>query len=416
MPPGYNGRAVTGDRATQECDLSTVAVPNGTGRRRLGGAPTLLYMCWGLQRDKLPPRQRRNWLDALRLLIHSARKDYEHWLEVYCAMIEKRTVFILGAGASCPYGLPTANELRCDIIRNFRTRYGDHCVTHRETEKERTARGYPTISDAIAFLSVFDGPNNMESVDLFLSRQPRFREVGKLAILLSILHHERESRFAHNMKEPGRDWYSLLYDRMTRESTGKDSYKELARNQVAFITFNYDRSLEHFLFRSLHSFEDATPENVKEQIDQIMISHVYGKLSLLPWQDNDTSKVLGYGDDASESYGRLPSVIQNLYVVHEERTNPELEKARTTISEAERIFFLGFGYADENLKVLGIPATLKPTQLVYGTTMGFTEKERKDMQLRLADGLRHPQKPNEDARGKVHLKDCDSVALLREFL
>jgi len=29
----YNGEAVTGDRATQECDLSTVAVPNGMGWR-----------------------------------------------------------------------------------------------------------------------------------------------------------------------------------------------------------------------------------------------------------------------------------------------------------------------------------------------------------------------------------------------
>lgn len=140
-------------------------------------------------------------------------------------MIEKRTVFILGAGASKPYGLPTGNELRCDIIRNFRKSYGDHLITQQATEKERVRRGYPTICDATAFLSAFDGPNNMESIDLFLYRQPRFERVGKLAILLSILRHERESRFGHNTKEPDWDWYSLLYDRMTRESTNKDGYK-----------------------------------------------------------------------------------------------------------------------------------------------------------------------------------------------
>jgi len=331
-------------------------------------------------------------------------------------MIEKRTVFILGAGASRPYGLPTANQLRRDIIEKFRKSYGHHFTAHRETEEERIRRGYPTINDATTFLSVFDGPNDMESIDLFLSRQPRLREIGKLAILLSILRHERESGFGNNAKEPHRDWYSYLYDRMTRELIGKDGYKEFGRNKVAFITFNYDRSLEHFLFRSFHSFEGATAQEVKEQIDRIDINHVYGKLSPLPWQDRDASKALEYGADDSNSYGKLPGMVQNLYVVHEERMNPELEKARTAISKAERIFFLGFGYAKENLEALGLPGILKPTQLVYGTTMGFIDKEIVDMQLHLAEGLRYPQKPTEDTRSKVHLKDCDCVALLREFL
>ncbi|MEN6578463.1 MAG: hypothetical protein ABFD90_19110 [Phycisphaerales bacterium] len=330
-------------------------------------------------------------------------------------MIEKRTVFILGAGASSPYGLRTANGLRCDIIQKFRKSLGRHFITHRETEEERVRRGYPTISDATAFLTAFDGPNNMESIDLFLSRQPRFKEVGKLAILLSILRYERESRFAHKTNEPDRDWYSLLYDRMTRESISKDGYKEFARNKVAFITFNYDRSLEYFLFRSLHSFEDATPEKVREQISQITISHVYGKLAPLPWQDSDSSKVLEYGADDVKSYGKLPDMIQNLYVVHEERRNPELEKAREEIRKAERIFFLGFGYAKENLETLGLPDVLRAEQEIYGTAMGWMAKEIDDIRSCLADGLkRNGNKLG--ARDQVQIEDCDCVALLRKSL
>jgi len=254
----------------------------------------------------------------------------------------------------------------------------------------------------------------MESIDLFLSRQPRFKEVGKLAILLSVLRHERESRFAHNAKEPDRDWYSFLYDRMTRESISKDGYKEFAQNKVAFITFNYDRSLEYFLFRSLHSFEDATPEKVREQINQITISHVYGKLAPLPWQDNDASKALEYGVDDSTSYGRLPDMIQNMYVVHEERMNPELEKAREEIRKAERIFFLGFGYADENLKVLGIPDGLRAEHDIYGTAMGRTPKEMSDIRSRFAAGLKRAG--NIYGRDQVQIRDCDCVSLLRECL
>ncbi|MEN6336936.1 MAG: hypothetical protein ABFE01_21990 [Phycisphaerales bacterium] len=329
-------------------------------------------------------------------------------------MIEKRTVFILGAGASCPYGLPTAKELRCDIIRNFRKSYGDHLVVCREGDKERVRRGYLTTSDATAFLSVFDGPNNMESIDLFLSRQPRFRTIGKLAILLSILRHERESRFGHNTKKPELDWYSLLYDRMTRESITKDGYREFSRNKVAFITFNYDRSLEHFLFRSLHSFEDANRENVREQINQITISHVYGKLAPLPWQDNDASKVLEYGLDDSQSYGKLPGMVQSLYVVHDERMNPGLEKAREEIRNAERIFFLGFGYAGENLKALGIPDTLRSEHNIFGTAMGSKPKEIQDIRSHFAAGLKRAGTIY--GRDQVEIHDCDCVSLLRDFL
>ena len=34
-------------------------------------------------------------------------------------MIMEKTVFILGAGASCPYGYPDGKKLRTEIIQNF---------------------------------------------------------------------------------------------------------------------------------------------------------------------------------------------------------------------------------------------------------------------------------------------------------
>ncbi len=334
-------------------------------------------------------------------------------------MIKKRTVFILGAGASCPYGFPTASGLRDDIIGRFRKDYGNHVVSLRD--KDWVHRGYPDMSIATTFLNAFDTPNTTESIDLFLSRQPRFKTIGKLAILLSILRREGESRFGNRMREPRLDWYSHLYGEMTRELIGKEGYAEFGRNRVTFVTFNYDRSLEDFLFRSLSSFEGATAPTIKEQIDQIGISHVYGKVSPLPWQDGDSSTVLEYGADDSKSFGRLPSMVQNLYAVHEERTNPELEKARTAISEAERIFFLGFGYAKENLEVLGLPRVLKPQHLIYGTALNRIPREVKDIETIFVHGLQQSAKGDPlnwpgDARARVKIQNCDSVALLRESL
>ncbi len=48
-------------------------------------------------------------------------------------MITQDTVFILGAGASAPYGYPTAKELRTFIITQFRNKYSSYIQKSRNT-------------------------------------------------------------------------------------------------------------------------------------------------------------------------------------------------------------------------------------------------------------------------------------------
>jgi hypothetical protein len=284
---------------------------------------------------------------------------------------------------------------------------------------ERIVNEYPEESVLDEFISAF-GMSNTESIDLFLSRHPRFETIGKLAISMSILSQENRSGFGEKARKPEHDWYFYLYNKLTRELIDKDGCEEFGANKIAFVTFNYDRSLEQFLFESLlHSFEAADESKVIAQLCKVPIIHVYGKIAPLPGLTEGRTDAVPYDrqeDPPSYLTVDLLSTINNLYVVHEERANPQLMQARQLIAEAERIFFLGFAYADENLKALGLPGVLKPTQLIYGTAMGFTDKEITDMRLLLAQGLKYPQKPTEDTRSKVHLKPCDSVALLREFL
>jgi hypothetical protein len=330
-------------------------------------------------------------------------------------MIEKRTVFILGAGASCPYGLPTARELRTRIIEDFVGQYTEYV---RESQPrphgKRTAflasRGRDS---AEMFVSAFH-LSSTESIDLFLSRQPQFKEIGKTAICLSILSAERLSHFREDLDHRECDWYFYLYNMLTRKATGKEGYLRFCENPIAFVTFNYDRSLEHFLFDSLrHSFEAVDEAKAKQQLDATPIIHVYGKPAPLPWELTDGEAVLEYGEQIKGVSIDLRTVINNLHVVHEERVNPQLEKARKEIRKAERIFFLGFGYADENLEALGIPDCLRAEHEIYGTAMGWTRKEVDDIRSRLAAGLRRAG--NVYGRDQVDIRDCDCVSLLREF-
>lgn len=328
-------------------------------------------------------------------------------------MIEKRTVFILGAGASRPYKFPTAEEFGRAILKGLPGWYG----IFYDQEARHVVEGYPEISFMSEFLNKFRS-SNTASIDLFLSRWPKFATIGKIAILLGILQHEKESCFRDNVTEahPDGDWYSCVYEKLTKDLTESEGLKKFGENKVAFITFNYDRSLEHFLFESLlNSFEGANAESVREQIDAVPIIHIYGKLASLPWQQDDPSRGLRYGDCDSLSSCNALSMTKNLYVIHEERMNPELEKARTAISEAERIFFLGFGYAKENLDVLGFPGVLRPVHHIYGTAVGFNAEEVEDKKRYFVRELVHSDINSPLAGYQVKIDNCDCVQLLRKF-
>lgn len=333
-------------------------------------------------------------------------------------MIEKRTVFILGAGASCPYGFPTARRLRKEILSTFEDRYMQFLGgAGEEVGALRKANGYPDLRIAKQFLERFE-LSGVESIDLFLSRNPAFETIGKMAICLSILHAERESKFREEVEKPEHDWYFYLYSRLTQEATRPDDYHRFGDNLISFITFNYDRSLEYYLFNCLlYSFEGMDRQRTDEELQRRPIIHVYGRPTLPKSAESGKEQTLAYGKEMRGSLASIDllSVIGSIHVVHEERTNPELEKARTAISEAERIFFLGFGYAKENLEVLGFPDVVKRNHRIFGTAMGATEKERRDRENDFVRALQRSGSTSAQVGDQVKIRACDCVALLREF-
>lgn len=320
-------------------------------------------------------------------------------------MIEQPTVFVLGAGASCPYGFPTARQLRRDIVSDFVLQYEEHLgAVGPEYRLKRVAEGYPNSQQAGDFVERFRS-SNTESVDLFLSRNPRFDMVGKTAICLSILQKEKSSRFAEELTDADRDWYFWLFNKLTADFSSKNDMARFNAHAMSFITFNYDRSLEYFLFDSLlHSFEGATSPDVASLLSQLKIVHVYGRTAPLEWQEKQGT--LEYGRTLENiGYVTLPPLTRNINVVYDERDNRALEEARNLIKEAHKIFFLGFGYSKENLEALGLPDVLKPAHRIWGTALGFTEKEVHRVRAGFQRKSQH-----------VVIRNCDCLALLREFL
>ena len=109
-------------------------------------------------------------------------------------MIIEPTVFVLGAGASCPYGYPSGRELRKDICNHFNNDNKRYLRMH--IGKDSLIQ--QELIEARIFTYKFD-KSSTKSIDLFLARNPEFEVLGKKAIIFRILAAEKNSAFKERM-------------------------------------------------------------------------------------------------------------------------------------------------------------------------------------------------------------------------
>lgn len=300
-------------------------------------------------------------------------------------MITEKTVFILGAGASCPYGYPTGRELRDSICRKFE----NDLLKAYHTEK----REHPDffVNDRIDlagnFSKRFLEAGAGTSIDLFLARmsegdKAKFGQIGKLAIAYYMLRAESESRFDEQMTDTSKaeDWYAPFLNRLMRGLNSHDRFQEIERNKVTFITFNYDRSLEFYMHRCFtNNFSLPADYDVSRLgKDFLRVLHVYGSLAALPWQ-NTTGQGMPYRDP--RWFGLIDTVADNIQTIYE-MTEPVHDAIKQEIREAKKLFFLGFSYAVENLRAIGLHEVLPGIGrniAVYGTVQGLSAQSIREL-------------------------------------
>jgi len=313
-------------------------------------------------------------------------------------MIEQQTLLILGAGASHPYGYPTGAGLRTYICKEFPRVFsrltGETVPPSAKKKAENFADGFQKSSTA--------------SIDLFLARNPSLSEFGKKAIVVNIMESETRTAFREDVPKDYHDWYSYLFKRMTDELIIPDSYSHFSDNKIAFLTFNYDRSLEWFLEESLlYAFQFADPQKIKDQLSKITIHHIHGCVDRPQW--------LG-GRPYGHKYALLDvnALCQNIKIVHE--IAGMKKEVQTIIEKAYRIFFLGFGYAKENLQALGIGTVNYGYKQIFGTALGLSDKELVKSGEYLQSHFPDPApSPIKEGRG-VLLQGVDSLELLKRYL
>ena len=296
-------------------------------------------------------------------------------------MITIPTVFILGAGSSCSYNYPTGIILR-NILCN-RSHEIENNSNFKFSFQKIFEEVVPPSNDfnfelcqryIDSFSKKFDKSGN-NSIDLFLSvnqHDPNIILSGKLAIVLTMLKCEGFSKKKFNSHRIiNEDWYNYLYNEMTNIFTNPKDYERLSENKISFITFNYDRSLEYYLYRCIYNNFSTSSQNY----NLFDIIHVYGKIEKL----NEDDLLEDYGSfDNYKKFEKILELTKKIYTIHDtNRTNErDIKKAKELIKNAQKIYFLGFNYHNtENLEILDIANIIHDNQIICGTALGFTDNQ-----------------------------------------
>lgn len=284
-------------------------------------------------------------------------------------MITIRTTLILGAGASNAYGFPLGSDLRRDIIN----RQGD--AVNSEESKLWEAMGFSNESRSV-FARALDR-TGIESIDALLETQSDLREIGKVFIALEIGQHEKDELFwdltGQALHGRGMEhWYRFLWNKI------RTRLDEFGQNQLKVVTFNYDRSLEYYLFHVMQNSLRLRDDVVAQAIARIPIIHVYGQLGQPHfWGKADSSR------NYSPPYDKksLENAIEGIKVIDERADDSnEFQEARKAIQWADRVCFLGFGFDRDNLRRLRMHEFKGQ---IYGTSLNVGSAWVTETQARL---------------------------------
>ncbi|HEV8070204.1 MAG TPA: hypothetical protein VGP76_20840 [Planctomycetaceae bacterium] len=273
-----------------------------------------------------------------------------------------KTVFVVGAGASLCYGYPLGAGLVENLIN---------------THFESFSHLVPRVQDAIEFGQLLR-QSACDSIDVFLESQPGWLDLGRLLITEEIVRRENPALVLPSQPSQAKDnWYRYLFNQLLPDGSTFDHVWTL---NTSFVTFNYDRSLEFFLVQALRNrFGKAEEQAFTMIANQLPIAHVYGDLGPLPWEKREGVASREYGK-RWETFELQEAASKQIHIFaggHPQTAG--LDKARRWLHEAERIYFLGFGYHPANIERLNVPWGT-PGVEIFGTGIGVTNSRKNALQ------------------------------------
>lgn len=280
----------------------------------------------------------------------------------------KSIVFIVGAGASAEFGLPTGELLKQKIHNSFNFRLSGHRLdggndiikdAFRDRAKNDQSKLLNYISEAI---KLRDALSLALSIDNLLDAHANntvFEECGKIAIAKSIFDAERTSTIWLNSKadkkffnrsDINNTWLTEIFRLIVQDTQLEALADKLQR--ICFIIFNYDRCVEHFLYHSFQAYYSISAEESAGFVSRIQIIHPYGTIGALEWQD---ASGLMFGEEVHHKSLLNAALRLKTFTESIDPTLSQIDKIRDSICYADKLAFLGFAFHPQNIRLIKPP-------------------------------------------------------------
>ena len=238
-------------------------------------------------------------------------------------MISSPTVLILGAGSSAHCGYPLGSGMVSNICR---------------LKAGSTLDDIPfDKSEVCEFINRLSR-SGYYSIDAFLADTPEHLDLGKFLIARELSKSEELDRL---FPPSNSGWYQYLFNQLL-----VDGKPDFAKNNLSIVTFNYDRSLEAYLHTATMNRFRMSSSEATECLAAIPIIHPHGILG--PYPDKPYSKP-NSREDLAERANDI-KVIHELENEKDTFCSIDFEIAHQHLTKAKRIYFLGFGFHNENIE------------------------------------------------------------------
>lgn len=295
--------------------------------------------------------------------------------------MQTRTVLVLGAGSSAEFNLPAGEGLAKRIAARTYFWFDDTSqLTNGDQDLYRALRNRFSASDAVlsAGRRISEGLPIARSIDDYLynhGHDPVVVATGKAAIVQSILEAEAGSTLmallshqphisARALTAHADTWIYKLFSFLQTGVRLADVGRIF--DGLSIINFNYDRCVETFLYHALQRAYGIDQRVAAEVMSTLDITHPYGRVGQLRWQD-PAGRGVDYGErPQGESLLSLADQIKTFT----EQAHDEAEKQhwRTVIEGCKQLVFLGFGFHRQNIDLLSLINGPENPPEIYATT------------------------------------------------
>lgn len=295
-------------------------------------------------------------------------------------MIRSKTTFILGPGAAAELHMPgpaetleriaqaldfsrtTATQMTRDTAAILR-----HVPKLAERLKQRDEQLWPAAQRIHQAAKI---GRTIEAVIEQNDDDPLVAAFGKLALAVFTLQSENRSSLRAapqgNAALPLQtgDYWLIELGRLITSGTPRTQLNR-ALLDVSFVSFTYDRAVEHFMPYAVATAYGMTLQEAQRTVSaNLGLFRPCGSVGRLPWEEGERPDV----EWGNETPWNMAALANELRLPGEaEKDRAGLSRLRATVAASQRLVFLGFDFSPQSLDLLIDGSLSHNPELVFST-------------------------------------------------